>query len=186
MEAKEAINHVKAALASLPKEQEVVQLSALNAYLDQLAQNAPVALQERELKHLTDLETYRATVASRMELFKATISTAQTALKTALLVNGGAAIAMLAFMGNIFSKVDRSAVIQMGLLHRLTPALICFTVGVALGASATATTYLAQSSFHYRQDKVGLIYRRISIGLVVLAHCAFILGIWQASSAFLY
>lgn len=185
MEAKESIEQIKSALASLPKEQDVVKISALISYLDQLAQNAPIALQDRELKHLSDLEAYKATVAGRLELFRATIATAQTALKTSLLVNGGACISMLAFMGNIFSRVDRTAIAQLNLLHRLSLVLFSFSIGVALGALATATTYLAQSYFHYHREKAGQIFRWISIGLVFASYLAFGRGIFLASNAFL-
>lgn len=147
MEGKEAIEQIKVELAKLQSSgQAVVPINSLITYLDQVAQNAPLSLQARQLKHLSELEAYKAQAEVRIELFKAAITTAQTALKMTLLVNGGAALAVLAFLGNIVSKADQAAITQLPMLHRLSPALTSFSIGVCLGAIAAGTTYLSQSS----------------------------------------
>ena len=74
-------------------------------------------------------------------MFKAVIESGKTALTTVMLVNGGAAVALLAFIANMAAKVDSPIK-----LYAIAGALMWFVMGVLLAALATGTTYLTQSA----------------------------------------
>ena len=73
-------------------------------------------------------------------LTKATIMIGQNALKMALIINGGAGVAMLAFLGGIASK-------GVNINCDLTASLFCFSIGVLLSAASNGAAYLSQSFY---------------------------------------
>lgn len=77
-----------------------------------------------------------------LEMLRATIMTGQMALKSALLVNGGASVAMLAFAGNVWGENHLPLI-----LGQLALSLFCFTLGVLVAAIATGLAYLSQGGF---------------------------------------
>jgi hypothetical protein len=68
---------------------------------------------------------------------KAAIDISQVALRTAVLINGGAAIAVLAFIGNLTS----GGKVPLNKLADVAVSLESFAWGVAIGALATAFAY---------------------------------------------
>ena len=68
---------------------------------------------------------------------QAAIDSGTLAIKTAFLINGGAAVAMLAFMGTIGGQGR----ISDGDLHILASCLIWFASGVAFAGISTAAAY---------------------------------------------
>ena len=76
------------------------------------------------------------------DLFRSVIELATISLKAVLLVNGGAAIALLAFLGNIASTQPRSSLVSI-----LAFALLCFTIGVLVGLIGMGISYLTQYGF---------------------------------------
>lgn len=75
--------------------------------------------------------------AHAFEHFRSVISMAELALKSAILINGGACIALLTFIGN--STRSENILIVGG--------LFAFAAGVFLGALATFLAYLTQNEF---------------------------------------
>lgn len=70
-------------------------------------------------------------------------SYAQSALKSAILINGGATIALLAFVGSIWSEDSGS-----GSTSYLAIAIVFFAFGVFFAAIAVPVTYWAHSKVH--------------------------------------
>ena len=92
-----------------------------------------------------DLAHWRAKVdaslQSQLAMFSGIIEFAVVAIKGIVLVNGAAAIAVLAFLGSIWAgnaKEGREAAIK------LAPALEWFVWGVGLGVLTAGLAYLAQ------------------------------------------
>jgi hypothetical protein len=81
-------------------------------------------------------------------LNEATIKAGETAIKTVMLINGGAAVSMLAFMGGLVSQ-DRVTVKQM---TDVSSSLLWFAAGVALAAGALAFSYFT----NFGHVKLGL------------------------------
>jgi hypothetical protein len=76
--------------------------------------------------------------AARTVLTQASITSAQSAVQTAVLINGGAAAAMLAFIGGLATqgKITSEQMNQVG------GSLLWFVWGAALGGIAMALAYL--------------------------------------------
>src|SRR5262245_60430637 len=69
---------------------------------------------------------------------EAALETGQLALRTTVFINGGAAIAVLAFLGAIAAK-DK---IGIGQLSAMAGAIVWFAIGVAVGAVGLGCAYL--------------------------------------------
>ena len=83
-------------------------------------------------------DNVKAENAIQLEMTNATCVAGQGALKTTIIMNGGASVALLAFIGNTWiHKGDGVAMLSI--------ALFLFAVGVLSGCAATGVTYLAQS-----------------------------------------
>lgn len=81
----------------------------------------------------------------------AAISSAQITLRTLIIVNGGAAITMLAFAGNLLNSDD----VEINAVKALTGPLWWFSFGVAIAILAMAlayfTIYCAATSLNNRK-----------------------------------
>lgn len=132
----------------------------------------------------TSLREWEADNALETEFMKVAATSGQVAMKSAILINGGAAVAMLAFIGHALSS-DVCIDIKI-----LTKSMSFFTIGVFLGAIATGTTYITnilyQFSFRsYREKKVetsakygkiSKIFFILSILLVIPTYILFLKG----------
>lgn len=81
----------------------------LIAYLNDVATSPSVAVTPAELEqykaHLQlEVERHKDVNASNLEMFKSVITAGQSAMRSAFLLNGGAAIALLAFITHLTEK----------------------------------------------------------------------------------
>jgi hypothetical protein len=60
--------------------------------------NPTVVLENAKMQHASDLAEYSARSAAGLELFKSVIETAKVAIQSLIWINGGAAVAILAFI----------------------------------------------------------------------------------------
>lgn len=134
------------------------------------------------------VEEYRAQVSgwveqikhsntTRVEMFKSVIATGQTAINSAILINGGASVATLALIGNVVNE-------QTTIAGKLACALTMFAYGVLSPVVAAGTTYFAQFLYSYQKTMSGRIFHGISICLVIASYVLFCLGIFSARKAF--
>jgi hypothetical protein len=118
-----------------------------------------------------------------LEFIRSTVAAAHVALKAALLINGGAAVAMLAFIGNVFRACRDTS-----LVPALSFALLLHVFGVLAAAVATGTAYVAQAGFGNELGKhsVGLggAFRVISCALIATSYVLFGYASWAAYMAF--
>ena len=129
-----------------------------------------------KMEHQSQLAQYNAESARRVEMFKSVITAGQSALKSAILINGGAAVAILAFVGSIWEKS-----IALCTVIYLLVAMGLFTVGVLLGAVASGLTYLAQRAYAQEREKGGNRLNVAIISCVVVAYVLFLVGSLVAS-----
>jgi hypothetical protein len=73
-----------------------------------------------------------------LEVYRQVNAVGQSALKSIMLINGGAAVALLAFLGNLVNSHANVALLPFANSMR------GFVIGVFLSAVAFATTYLSQ------------------------------------------
>lgn len=102
------------------------------------------------------------------------VNSAESALKSAFLVNGGGAVALLAFFGQATtqSKPHASA-------STLAVALLILVVGTALAGIATGLSFLAQYGYFMRRSRswFGRAARNITamnIVLIILSYACFV------------
>jgi hypothetical protein len=131
---------------------------------------------------LGDFETEQekaAFIAGRMAdkraEFNAVISLGQTALKIPLLINGGAAIAILALVGNTWKEKSLTADLAWSLLF--------FSIGVFMIALGSGASYISQGNFSEEKGG-GWRWRLTAIILVVISYILFMFGSCWAFHAF--
>ena len=121
------------------------------------------------------------------ETFKGLISLSIELLKALLLINGGAAVAVLAYLGSLASHGS------VAHLPDIKNALLCFAGGVLATALAFIAAYFTQYRLYLeeRARHTGRSFSsRHTIGmgiattLVLLSATAFGVGCWNAASAF--
>ena len=133
-----------------------------------------------DLKESIELEDHKAELARALmmetENFKAVMLSGQTALKNAILINGGAVVALLTSW-----KAD--------LLKLLAVPLLWFVGGVLLDALATGATYVAQLFYALcgnRRGKVfyaGVTLHYVAVLLVGASYVTFAYGAWLVYEA---
>ena len=124
-------------------------------------------------------EQWKNQEAWRMLLSKTTDIAGQAAMKSALLINGGAAVAILAFIGQIFNSLGNCETI-----HSLKFSMIFFVFGTLSSAIAFGTTYIAQLCWQSSKNRLGWIINHFSTVLVILSYLLFLCGSYTAWSTF--
>lgn len=185
MEGKEVIENIRTAIGQVQASgKEFVNIPSLYTYLDELEKAVPTSLQTAEFQHQSNLEWYKAVQQSNLEMFRSVITTGQTALRTSLLINGGATIAVLTFLGNMRTHL-RGIGLHYPLEEPLVNSLVLFGFGVLLGAIATGTTYLSQSTYHHGWVKSGHGFLIATVCLVIATYFVFGFGLLTAKGGFL-
>ena len=153
MDAKQLLADLRDALKAVPStEQRTIQVDALNKYLDRWEDSAMQGQKQTEIQHARQLEEWKMQLsvssASSLEMFKAVIEAGQTALKSSIVINGGAAAALIALMSE---GLKANGISNMGsLLSPLGYAWLCFMLGLGCAGSATAARYLSQAFYAER------------------------------------
>jgi len=175
METKEAIGWMREKLEEDEQKNGVSQYTKDHIFrlFDVTEKYASDSLTLRESRHKAELET-------DLEVFRSVFTYGQAALRTTITINGGAAIAVLAFL----ARYVGSPSIKVDIGHFLTSLLI-FGLGVFIGAFTTGFTYLAQYCFAHQHNKFGLTFQVVSILMGISAIFCFGGGVWYAYSGFL-
>lgn len=184
MEPISVISLIKNALLDLKKQRvEQISVDGLIDYLSQLE------ARRQHLLELTqpELEQYKAQLAMWIENqrhafvvttegFKSVILSGQNALRSALLINGGASIALLAYIGKL--KVAGSTQ-----LSSLAFPLLLFVIGVLVTAVNSGITYLSQW-FYFGgaswKQKAGFYLNIANIVLGIASYFLFAVGTFYA------
>ena len=174
MKSTEVIDTLRGAIASTKetgvKQVSIADLEAFAARLAETVARTPPDVAAGEAA----MEAYRAElsawVSSRqqnhehnLEMLRATITTGQSALKSALLINGGAAVALLAFIGSVWSSNK-----TVEALPEITSALLLYVFGVLAAAVAAGATYFSQAGYGNEFGKASKYVGRIGHVLAVL------------------
>ena len=184
MESQEIINVIKQTLNKTKEQGEkVVTLDALDSYLDGLKEsitkNEKVDIKLSDYEHERGLAHYDAIQAQNREMLRATITYSQAALKSIIIINGGAAAAILAFIGNVWS-VSISATTASG----LTNSILLFGFGLLSASLGTAFTYLTQYCYMEERKEWGSGLHITTLVLVLISFVLFGFGLHEAYSGF--
>jgi hypothetical protein len=126
-----------------------------------------------------NIAQYQAQQADALEMFRSVIQTGQSALKGVILINGGAAVAMLAFIGNLATRNSPNPMP----LAPFTLPMLYFAFGVLAGALAGGGTYLTQLFYSQARDRTGVTLHVVTIVLTIAAYALFAAGAVTARSA---
>lgn len=126
-----------------------------------------------ELSHMSKLEDWKSGRETDRLMLSSVMTFGVLALKSAILINGGAAIACLTFLGN--TQDDYSL---------LAKSLGLYVLGVLLAGVATAVAYISQSFFTYDEGAWGDRLRFCCIVLVFSSYAIFGISSFVAYKAF--
>ena len=109
----------------------------------------------------------------------------RASIQSALLLNGGASVALLAFLGNLaIAQQNKGLTASFGTLKE---SFVCFGLGVMLAASSNVVAFLIQifSIAHPENAEggTGRQLRFVGIGMVVASLLLFATGISVAANA---
>ena len=109
----------------------------------------------------------------------------RAAIQAALLLNGAASVALLAFLGNLAIAQQTKGL--AGNFVSFKEAFVCFGIGVMLAASSSVVDFLIQNvAIAHPKDAEGRTGRRlrlVGIGMVVASLFLFAVGITVAANA---
>lgn len=127
----------------------IERLESFSIEVSRIVSESPseTALPEAKLEHYKAqlnawVSSYQQVHEWNLEMLRAVITTGQSALKSALLINGAAAVALLAFIGNIWSSSKNPQTIA-----GIPSAMIYYVIGVLVTAVAAGFTYLSQAGY---------------------------------------
>lgn len=194
MESKELVLKIQKDINKATKDtgQEIIYLSALNKYLNSMVDVAETSektnkLQWESLKenlrreHERNLAHYDAQQKHTIELFRSVILYGATALKSSMLINGGAAAGLLAFIGKIWKEeITQEAV------NSLTVSIVLFSFGVLVAAIGTAFSYITQYLYTYKVkwEKISIGFHVSTILLVIASYILFGIATYKAYLTF--
>ena len=127
----------------------IERLQAFSVEMRRMVDESPTdaALSEAQLEHykvqLNDWANSQQRAHEwNLEMLRSVITTGQSAVKSALLINGAAAVALLAFIGNIWSSPTGPHTIA-----GIPCAMAYYVIGVLVAAVAAGFTYLSQAGY---------------------------------------
>ena len=150
---------------------------SLIAYLDEVLKNPSVPVSPAELEHFK--AQLQEENESNLEMFRSVITSGQNALRSGFLLNGGAAVALLAFISHL-------ATTQPTRVSVFTSSLLIFVFGVFLISLASFTTYLCQWFYSGQVEikdskRIGFWFNIITI---ILGFSSVIVFLWGMYSAY--
>lgn len=165
---------------------ESIKCDNLILYLEKVIATDPGDLSADQIENLKAqlqimVEREKSNHASDLEMFRTVIQSGQNALKTALLMNGGASVALLAFIGKLTEE-------QHSRIPAFTDALAVFVCGVFAIVVSSGFTYLSQWFYAETENwkqHAGLIFNIFAILLGITSYGFFVWGMRSAYAAFL-
>ena len=156
--------------------------------LEQLKAQHAATLERQRIDAANRLEQYRATNAADLEeykanqqLWRAAVYFGRDALRSLLLINGAAAIALLAFAGRLYGDEDPA---RVAVARDIASALMMFGWGVSAATAAAAGSYLSQVLYvELTRPWPGHVLRGMAVLLGAAALGLFIVGCNEAANA---
>jgi len=149
MELKEAVEKFRKDLDETESQGATrIEIATLREYLDQMSQFADVSQQYQDREHANILAQSAARNQFSVEMLKAVLEAGKSALQALLVINGGAAVALLGVMSNLAGKGGVSRLATL-----LALPMLEFGLGVLLGAVGFAFRYLSQACYAEMADQ---------------------------------
>lgn len=157
----------------------------LIAYLEEVEASPTPDLSVVEIEQLrADLqnrvEANKYEHESGLEMFRSVIAAGQSAIKSSFLLNGGAAVTLLAFLGHL-------AAVSPAKVSGFAACLLPFSFGVLAMAVVSGFTYLSQwlyASAHLKARKAGFVFNMLCIVLGLSSYGFFGWGLFETYCRF--
>jgi len=162
-----------------------ISFSDLETYLASLQksiENLPPELQNvhpSKIQHEFSLAHYNWQKDASLEMFRSVIAAGQSALKASMLMNGGAAVALLAFIGNAASNLSTRPIVS-----KFALPLFLLVLGVFFSGVATGANYLTQLLYAKSLKPWGHGLNTISIIFTTISFLLFFYATYVAYGAF--
>lgn len=176
------LSEVRRALVELRDDGETIaSIDGLIGYID-LLDKVPLPyearLEQYKMQFHADLAQWEARNKAAATMLNAAIGFAHSALRIIILINGGAAVAVMGLIGSIAQKTQVPNALAWG--------AALFGVGVFLGGLCAADSYFAQYAYSHFEEKRGDRWRIAAIltglGSMVLFLVGLILVIFGFSA----
>jgi len=171
---------------------ESIDTEKLIDYLNDLKGNEQQSHEEMleilKATHQLQIERFKLVANANFESFRSVNAAGANAAKSGMIINGGAAVALLAFVGNIWNKNP-----NVGTITEIAYGILFFCSGVFLAAFCTGITYIAQYCFsnvdddendkNYKWQMAGNIFNILAILTGFAALLFFCFGCYSAFEA---
>lgn len=157
----------------------------LISYLQQVQDWPEQGLPPAELEHYKAnlqnwIETNKRNHEGQLEMFRSVITSGQAAIKSSFLLNGGSAVALLAFIGHL-------AEFKPTMVATFAECLMPFCYGVLVVAVTAGATYLSQWFYASQKawaKKTGFALNILCILLGLSAYGFFLWGLFASYRTF--
>lgn len=144
------------------------------AYLDSVISSpeiepTPEAIEQFKAEMQGRIEYNKQTHESNLEMFRSVITSGQNAIRASLLLNGGAAVALLAFISHL--ATDKPEKVSM-----FAPSIVPFAYGALAIVVTAGLTYLSQ--WLYANDKTKKAGFVANIGCIFLGLASYGFFVW--------
>ncbi len=187
MTTKSFATELRDVIRSIRDEQGVSEIKSDNliAYLEEIINSPEEEITPAQMeKYKAELQVWikqnETVQAEKIEMFRSVILSGQNALKTAFLMNGGATVALLAFLGKLSDQ-------HQGKIAVFASALVVFVIGVLAITVASGLTYLSQWFYAHSEPwkrKIGHVLNFLTIALGLASYGFSIWGTVRAYKAF--
>jgi hypothetical protein len=139
------------------------------------------------MEHEGKMEEWRRQVRVGEISWKATLDFGTLAIKSLIIANGGAVLALLTFLGSLLANKGPTMPEAAALIGT---SMRAFVVGVGAAVATAGVAYLSQAFFTKgidwqagKDSRVGIGFQILAILLALLSLVAFSYGAWLAASA---
>jgi len=119
------------------------------------------------------LANQKLNAKAKLEEWRTIIAAGRRAVKSALLLNGGAAAALLAFIGHLATAQPSTALPTHPAIRSLGLSLLIYVAGLLSTAVSYGAVYVGQTRYFIGKLVAGHVFNFISIGLVILSYVLF-------------
>lgn len=179
------LSELKKTLEELKENQKIVEIEPLLKYINEINSSKNISTKNdfllSEYKAQTDINIANANNenAMEMEMYKSVVSSGQSAIKISMIINGGGAVSLLAFISKIWASGLNKEIIEY-----LSLSILFFSIGILFTAVTSGTTYLTQHSYALKKEKLGDFINFISIALIIFSYLTFFTAIFYSLKSF--
>jgi hypothetical protein len=145
--------------------------------IEQLLDHLDSGQAEKDIAALVDADKEMALAKHRgdLELFKSVIQSGESARKSFFLLNGGAAVAVLALIGHLSTSATTAAQV-----NKFAVPLLFFACGLLFAAMASGGTYLVQKAYADSRKRRADVINMLGMWVCFFSLVAFSVGCYFA------